>query len=150
MKAKDVMTSPVISVGPDASVLEAIRIMLQQRVSGLPVINKEGRVVGMITEGDLLRREETGTQRQRPRWLEFLVGPGKLADEYTRSRGRKVGEIMSDNPRTISDDTPLDEIVKMMEKHQIKRVPVVGGGHVVGIVSRANLLHALAGAAREL
>ena len=68
MKAKDVMTSPVISVGPDASVLEAIRIMLQQRVSGLPVINKEGRVVGMITEGDLLRREETGTQRRRPRW----------------------------------------------------------------------------------
>ena len=150
MKAKDVMTSPVISVEPDASVLEAIRIMLQRRVSGLPVINKEGRVVGMLTEGDLLRREETGTQRQRPRWLEFLVGPGKLADEYTRSRGRKVGEIMSDNPRTVSEDTPLDEIVKMMEKHQIKRVPVVRGGHVVGIVSRANLLHALAGAAREL
>ena len=71
MKAKDVMTSPVISVEPDASVLEAIRIMLQRRVSGLPVINKEGRVVGMITEGDLLRREETGTQRQRPRWLQF-------------------------------------------------------------------------------
>ena len=147
MKAKDVMTSPVISVEPDASVLEAIRIMLQRRV---PVINKEGRVVGMLTEGDLLRREETGTRRQRPRWLEFLVGPGKLADEYTRSRGRKVGEIMSDNPRTVSEDTPLDEIVRMMEKHQIKRVPVVRGGHVVGIVSRANLLHALAGAAREL
>jgi len=102
MKAKDVMTSPVISVEPDASVLEAIRIMLQRRVSGLPVINKEGRVVGMLTEGDLLRREETGTQRQRPRWLEFLLGPGKLADEYTRSRGRKVGEIMSDDPRTVS------------------------------------------------
>ena len=68
MKAKDVMTSPVISVEPDASVLEAIRIMLQRRVSGLPVINKEGRVVGMLTEGDLLRREETGTQRRRPRW----------------------------------------------------------------------------------
>ena len=87
-------------------------------------------MVGMLTEGDLLRREETGTQRQRPRWLEFLLGPGKLADEYTRSRGRKVGEIMSDDPRTVSEDTPLDKIVRMMEKHQIKRVPVVRGGHV--------------------
>jgi CBS domain-containing protein len=105
--------------------------MLQRRVSGLPVINKEGRVVGMLTEGDLLRREETGTQRQRPRWLEFLVGPGKLADEYTRSRGRKVGEIMSDDPRTVSEDTPLDGIVRMMEKHQIKRVAASSSGHSV-------------------
>src|SRR5215813_7169667 len=90
MKAQDVMTSPVISIEPDATILQAITIMLERRVSGLPVIDKEGRLVGMLTEGDLLRRAETGTQRQRPRWLEFLLGPGKLADEYTRSRGRKV------------------------------------------------------------
>jgi CBS-domain-containing membrane protein len=96
VKAQDVMTSPVISIEPDATILQAITIMLQRRVSGLPVIDKEGRLVGMLTEGDLLRRAETGTQRRRPRWLEFLVGPGKLADEYTHSHGRKVDQIMSD------------------------------------------------------
>ena len=90
MKVKDVMTSPVVSVEADSSVLQAVRIMLQRRMSGLPVIDKEGHLVGIITEGDFLRRAETGTQRRRPRWLEYLVGPGRLAEEYTRSHGRKV------------------------------------------------------------
>jgi CBS domain-containing protein len=150
VKAQDVMTSPVISTEPDATILQAITIMLQRRVSGLPVIDKEGRLVGMLTEGDLLRRAETGTQRRRPRWLEFLVGPGKLADEYTHSHGRKVDQIMSDHPLTVSEDAPLNEIVRLMETQQIKRVPVVRGEHVVGIVTRANLLHALAAADTEL
>jgi CBS domain-containing protein len=90
MQVKDVMTSPVISVEPDASIWQAVRIMLQRRISGLPVIDKHGRLVGMVTEGDFLRRAETGTQRRRPSWLEFLMGPGRLADEYTRSHGRKI------------------------------------------------------------
>ena len=150
MKAKDVMTSPVISVEPDASIWQAVRIMLQRHISGLPVIDQKGSLVGIVTEGDFLRRAETGTQRRRPRWLEYLIGPGRLADEYTRAHGRKVSEIMTADPLTISEDTPLDEIVRLMEKRQIKRLPVVRDQQVVGIVSRANLVHALASVARDI
>jgi CBS domain-containing protein len=149
MKAKDVMTSPVVSVEADTPVLQAIRIMLQRRMSGLPVVDKEGRLIGIVTEGDFLRRAETGTQRRRARWLEFLVGPGRLAEEYTRSHGRKVDEVMTPDPVTVTEDAALEDIVKLMEKRQIKRVPVVRGERVVGIVSRANLLHALASVSRE-
>ena len=138
MKAKDVMTSPVVSIEPDASIWQAVRIMLQRHISGLPVIDQKGALVGIVTEGDFLRRAETGTQRRRPRWLEYLIGPGRLADEYTRSHGRKVSEIMTADPLTISEDTPLDAIVRLMEKRQIKRLPVVRDQEVVGIVSRAN------------
>jgi CBS domain-containing protein len=150
MKAKDVMTSPVISVEPDASMWQAVRIMLQHRISGLPVIDKEGRLVGMVSEGDFLRRAETGTQRRRPHWLEFLLGPGRLADEYTRSHGRKIQDIMTPDPVTVTGDTSLEEVVRTMEKRRIKRLPVVHDNAVVGIVTRANLVHALAGVAREL
>ena len=140
MKAKDVMTSPVVSIEPDASIWQAVRIMLQRHISGLPVIDQKGGLVGIVTEGDFLRRAETGTQRRRPRWLEYLIGPGRLADEYTRSHGRKVSEIMTADPLTISEDTSVDEIVQLMEKRQIKRLPVVRDQEVVGIVSRANLM----------
>ena len=150
MKAKDVMTSPVVSIELDASIWQAVRIMLQRHISGLPVIDQKGALVGIVTEGDFLRRAETGTQRRRPRWLEYLIGPGRLADEYTRSHGRKVSEIMTADPLTITEDTPLDEIVRLMEKRQIKRLPVVREQHVVGIVSRANLVHALASVARDI
>jgi len=150
MKAKDVMTSPVISVEPDASIWEAVRIMLQRRISGLPVIDKQGRLVGMVSEGDFLRRAETGTQARRSRWLEFLMGPGRLADEYTRSHGRKVQEIMTPDPVTVAEETPLEEAVRTMEKRRIKRLPLMRGNDVVGILTRANLVHALAGVAREL
>ena len=150
MKAKDVMTSPVVSIEPDASIWQAVRIMLQRHISGLPVIDQKGALVGIVTEGDFLRRAETGTQRRRPRWLEYLIGPGRLADEYTRAHGRKVSEIMTTDPLTVSEDTPLDEIVRLMEKRQIKRLPVVRDQQVVGIVSRANLVHALASVARDI
>ena len=150
MKAKDVMTSPVVSVEPDTAVLQAVRIMLQRHISGLPVVRKDGRLVGVVTEGDFLRRAETGTERRRPRWLEYLVGPGRLADEYTRTHGRKVEDIMTAEPVTVAEDTALEEVVNLMEKRRIKRIPVLRGNEVVGIVSRANLLHALAGVAREI
>jgi CBS domain-containing protein len=150
MKAKDVMTSPVVSIDPDSTVTETVRIMLTRRISGLPVADKKGRLVGIVTEGDFLRRAETGTQRQRPRWLEFIVGPGRLASEYARSHGRKVGEIMTPDPVTVTEDTPLEEVVRLMEKRQIKRVPVVRGDSMVGIISRANLLHALASTVRDV
>lgn len=150
MKVKDVMTSPVVSIEPDSTVPQAVRIMLQRHISGLPVVDKEGRLAGIVTEGDLLRRAETGTERKRPRWLEFLVGPGKLAEEYTRAHARKVSEVMTADPLTVGEDTPLEDVVRLMEKRRIKRVPVLRGQEIVGIVSRANLLHALAGVAREV
>jgi len=149
MQAKDIMTSPVVSIAPDATVLQAVQIMLQRRISGLPVIGQDGRLVGIVTEGDLLRRVETGTQRRRPRWLEFLLGPGRLADEYTRTHGRKVNDVMTTDPLSVAEDAALEEVVKLMEKRQIKRVPVLRGEQVIGIVTRANLLHALAGVSRE-
>ena len=144
MKAQDVMTQYVTSIGPDDSMSKAVRIMLQNEISGLPVLDHEGRLVGMITEGDLLRRTETGTQRRRPRWIEFFIGRGRIADEYVHTHGRKVSELMTADPVTVTEDTPLEDVVALLEKRRIKRVPVVRGDKVVGIVSRANLLHALA------
>jgi CBS-domain-containing membrane protein len=149
MKACDVMTSRVVSVKADASIMTAIRLMLQNHISGLPVTGSEGELVGIVTEGDFLRRGEIGTQRRRSRWLEFLIGPGRWADEYVHARGRKVAEVMTPEVITITDDTPLEEAVTLMERHRIKRLPVVRDGRVVGIVSRANIMHALVSLAME-
>jgi CBS domain-containing protein len=150
MKASDIMSSRVVSVAPDATVLEATRLMLQNRISGLPVVDKTGALVGIITEGDFLRRAETGTERKRPRWLEILIGPNSLAGDYVRSHGRRIEEVMTRDPVTITEDVPLDEVVRIMERRRVKRLPVVRGDKVVGIVSRANLLHALASVAAAL
>jgi CBS domain-containing protein len=151
MRAADVMTTGVFSIPPDAPLMQAVRIMLQHHISGLPVMEAGGKLVGIVTEGDLLRRIEIGTQRQRPRWLEFLIGPGRLAGEYAHARGRKVNEVMTKDVITVTEGTHLDQIVRLMERHRIKRVPVVTeGGLLVGIVTRANLLRALASVAREL
>ena len=144
MKAQDVMTQHVISVGPNDSIARAVHAMLQNDISGLPVLDAYGALVGMITEGDFLRRAETGTQRRRPRWLEFFMASGRLAEEYVHTHGRKVSEIMTTDPATVTEDTPLDDVVAVMEKRRIKRVPVLRGHKVVGMISRANLLHALA------
>jgi CBS domain-containing protein len=149
MKVSDVMTPGVLSVPPDASVAAAANLMLQKRISGVPVID-EGKLVGIVSEGDFLRRAETGTGRQRPRWIEFFMGPGRLADEYVRLSGRKVRDVMTHEVKTVPADAPLEQVVRLMERHNIKRVPVVDNGKVVGIVTRANLLHAVAGFAREI
>ena len=150
MRVKAVMTPNVICIGADEPVLKAARLMLQNRISGLPVVDKEGELVGMVTEGDFLRRGELGTQRQRPKWLEFIVGPGKLAQEYTHSSGRKVEDIMTPDPWTIGQDETLETVVDTMERHHVKRLPVTRSGRMVGIVSRANLMHALASLSRDV
>lgn len=149
MKVRDVMTWKVVSVEADATIMRAARLMLQNKISGLPVVDGSGNLVGIVTEGDFLRRGEIGTQRHRARWLEFLIGPGRLANEYVRACGRKVDEIMTHDLYTITEDTGLEEVVQLMEKHRIKRLPVVRGRQLVGIISRANLLHALASLAGE-
>ena len=149
MNASDVMTREILSVGPDTTVAEAIRTMLDNRISGLPVIDEAGQLVGILTEGDLLRRGETGTERQRPRWLEILMGPGRLAGEYVRTHGRKVDGLMTRDVVSVTPDTPLKEVVELMERRRIKRVPVLDGDVPVGILSRADLLRALLGALEE-
>ena len=148
MKASDIMTPDVISADPDATVLQAARYMLQHHISGLPVIDKRGTLVGILSEGDFLRRRETHTDRRPSRWLEFLMGPGKLAAEYTHTHGSKVSEVMTTKVHAVIEDTPLEKIVEMMEAHRIKRVPVLRGNKVVGIVTRANLMHAMVSLAR--
>ena len=150
MRVKDVMTPKVISVGVDETVVNAARLMLQQQISGLPVVDKKGELVGIVTEGDFLRRGELGTQRRRPKWLEFLLGPGKLAQEYVHASSKKIEDVMTPDPRTIGEDESLEAVVDMMERHRIKRIPVTRDGRVVGIISRANLMHALASLARDV
>jgi CBS domain-containing protein len=144
MKAADIMTWPVISIEPDTPVQEAIVLMLKHRISALPVVDAGGALVGIVSEGDLLRRIELGTERHRPRWLEFLLGPGRLAAEYAHSHGRTVKEVMTTELETVGDGATLDEIVALMERRHIKRVPVMRNGKLAGIVSRANLMQALA------
>lgn len=149
MKARDVMSARVISITPDADVLDAIELMLSRHISGLPVIDRTGALVGIITEGDFLRRAETGTERKRPRWVEFLRGPRRLAEDYVHTHGRKVEEVMTRDPITVTEEAPLAEIVRLMERRRIKRVPVMRGSQIVGIVSRSNLMHALASLGRN-
>ncbi len=144
MKVTDVMTPDVVSIRPEASVLEAVRLMLQHKISGLPVIDAAGNLQGVVTEGDFLRRTETGTQRRHSRFVEFLLGPGRLATDYAHASGRKVGEVMTPDVYTVTEDAPLEAVVHLMERRRVKRVPVVRGGKVVGIVTRANLMRALA------
>jgi CBS domain-containing protein len=148
MKAEEVMTREVISIDPDATVLQAARLMLQHHISGLPVIDKDGNLVGVLSEGDFLRRRETKTERRRSRWLEFLMGPGRVAAEYSHSHGSKVSEVMTPDVQTVDEVTPLEDIVELMERRRIKRVPVVCGGQVVGIITRSNLMHAMVSLAR--
>ena len=143
MNAADIMTKPVITVTPETKIAEAARLMLQHRISGLPVVDDRGRVVGIVTEGDLLRRSEIGTERQRPRWVELLIGPGRLARDYVDAHARTAGEVMSESVVSVTPEEALPDVVRLMEKRHVKRVPVIDQGRLVGIVSRANLVRAL-------
>jgi CBS domain-containing protein len=148
MRAHQIMTRSVVTVRPDATVLEAANTMLQHHVSGLPVVDAAGKLVGIVSEGDFIRRGEIGTQKKRSRWLSFLMGTD--ATQYVREHGRKVSEVMTPDPLTIAEDATLEEIVNAMQANGIKRMPVMRDGKLVGIVSRANLLHAVASLAREI
>lgn len=149
MKVSDVMTRRVISILPAASISEAVKLMLKNHISGLPVIDDEGKLVGILSEGDLLRRSEIGTERGRSRWLDALFGPSDAADAYVHSHGRKVKDVMTRDPVTVKESTPLYEVVHLMERRNIKRLPVARASKVVGIISRANLIRALAGLHRR-
>jgi len=150
MRAHQIMTRSVITIKPEATIVEAADIMLQRHVSGLPVVDETDRLIGVVSEGDLIRRSEIGTQRKRGRWLKFLLGPGQSATDFIHEHGRRVSEVMTRSPLTITEDTPLVEIADLMEKNNIKRLPVVRGDKVVGIVSRANLMQAVVSLASEV
>jgi CBS domain-containing protein len=143
MNAGEVMSRNPIAVPAEAGLAEALRLMFDHRVSGLPVVDGKAGLVGILTEGDLLRRSEIGTTGQRSRWLDLLMMPGRLASEYVRANARRVSEIMTRDVVNVAEDTPLTEVVRLMERHRIKRVPVLRDGALIGIVSRADLLHAI-------
>ena len=144
MKAADVMTRRIISVSPEATILEAIKLMLKHHISGLPVIGRKGKLVGIVTESDFLHRPEIGTERKRSSWLDALFGPAAAAHDYVRSRGLQVQDVMTRDLVTVAENALLDEAVRIMEAHGVKRLPVMRRGKLVGIVSRADLMLAIA------
>ncbi len=151
MKARDVMVSPVITTKPTASVKEVARILLTHHISAVPVVDNANKLVGLVSEGDLMRRADLGTERHRSWWLAALFAEeDALAAEYVKQHSQKVADVMTKRLITASPETPLNEIAGLLERHSIKRVPIVGNGALVGIVSRANLIQALAGDRRGL
>ncbi|MGB8481114.1 MAG: CBS domain-containing protein [Acidobacteriaceae bacterium] len=144
MKAMDVMVRDVITVSPGDDVADAVQLLADYDVSALPVVDDDQNVVGIISEADLLHREEIGTEKRRPWWLEAVTPASSLAGEFAKSHGRRVEEVMSTNIIAASEDTPLGEIATLLERHRIKRVPILRSGKLVGIVSRGNLIQALA------
>lgn len=144
LKAKDVMTSHVISVGPGDTVSNVASLLMEHRISAIPVV-EDGKLVGIVSEGDLVHRDEIGTaDRHRSWWLRFFTDSARLAAEYTKSHARRVDDLMTKKVVTVTEDTPLADIADLLEKKRIKRVPVVRDGELIGIVSRANLIRALA------
>lgn len=144
MKARDVMTHCVVTIAPQAPIRDAIARMISHQVSGMPVVDAEGRLVGIVSEGDFLRRRELGTEQPQRRWLELLLGSGAPAEDYARSHGLDVAAVMSRDVVSVGPDAALGKIVHLMDEHAVKRVPVVEDGRVVGIVTRADLMSALA------
>jgi CBS domain-containing protein len=149
MRAHQIMTRQVITVATGAPIVEAANTMLQNHISGLPVVDETGKLVGIISQGDFIRRAEIGTQRKRGRWLKLLLGPGKVAWDFVHERGRKVRELMTLDPCTVTEDATLEDVV-LMEQNNVKRLPVMRGDQLVGIVTRSNLLQAVAELAREV
>jgi CBS domain-containing protein len=148
MRAHQIMTRSVITIAPDATILDAAKTMLQHHVSGLPVVDAAGKLVGIVSEGDFIRRSEIATQRKRGRWLRALLGDSAV--DYIHEHGRTVADVMTGDPITVTEDATLEEIVDTMETKGVKRLPVMAGDRLVGIVSRANLMQAVASLAREI
>ncbi len=142
MQASDILTQEVVTVSPDTTVAEVVRLMLTFRISGLPVV-KDGAVVGIVSEGDLLRRPETGTERRPRHWLQLFASSETNAADYVRTHGLTAGEVMTTEVVSIAETTPIAEIATLLESRRIKRVPVVRDGKLVGIVSRADILRSL-------
>lgn len=146
MKARDIMTAEVVTVAPDAPVERIASLLLENRISALPVVDSERRVVGIVSEGDLMRRPESGTERLRSWWLRTFTDSDTLAADYAKSHGRRARDVMTRHVVSVTEDTDVRDIAALLESHRVKRVPVVRQGRLVGIVSRADLLKALTAA----
>ena len=145
MKAQDVMTLAVFTVKPITSVKDVARLFVERRISAVPVVDDQRKIVGIVSEGDLVHRSEISTQRRRPWWLDLMVRDKTLdAEEYIKAHAKRVADVMTRNVITAAPDTPLQEIAKTLEKYGIKHLPIVRDGKLVGIVSRANLVQAIA------
>jgi len=144
MRAHQIMTPQVITVAAETTIIEAIHLMLQHHIGGLPVVDTAGNLIGIVSEGDFIRRAELGTQHRRGRWLSFLAGADRLATDFAREHGRKVADIMTPDPLTVTEETPLDEVVRIMETHSIKRIPVMRADRLVGMLTHADFLPAVA------
>jgi CBS domain-containing protein len=138
------MATAVISVPLDGRVSDAIDLMLKHHVSALPVIGKDGKLVGLVSEGDLMRRLRDKDEKRRSWWLEILRGPESVARDFVQTRSQRIVDVMTRKVVTVGEDTPIGEIAAILEKNRIKRVPVLRDGKVLGIVSRSDLLQALA------
>jgi len=149
MRAADVMTNEVITVGEDASVQEAAKLLAEHGISAVPVVDRDKRVVGMVSEGDLLHRAETGTERRRAWWLEMVASTNQLAGEYVKSHSGSVKDVMKRDVISVTEETTVADIAILLETNRIKRVPVLRDDRLVGIVSRANLVRALAMTIKE-
>lgn len=143
IRARELMSRHVVTVAADASLRDAIDLMLAHHISGLPVVDSRGRLVGIVSEGDFLRRAEIGTEKKRGRWLSLLAGNNQVALDFVRQHGRKVGEIMSPAPVTIDEGMPLEQIVRLMESLNMKRFPVMEGDKIVGMVTRSDFMRAV-------
>lgn len=150
MRTHQIMTRHVITVDAETPLIEAAKLMLQHHISGLPVLDKAGKPVGIVSEGDFIRRSEIGTQRKRGRWLKFLLGPGSSAKDFVHAHGRKVGEIMTEDLCTVTEEVPLEDAVRLMERRNVKRLPVLRGETLVGILTRSDLLRTVASLARDV
>jgi CBS domain-containing protein len=144
VQASDIMTTPVVTVTPDTAVRDTAKCLLDNRISGVPVVDQAGKLVGIVSEGDLMRRPESGTARAPSWWLSLFSDAEAQARAFAKRHGRRVGDVMTTQVVTIDEQTSLEEIADTLEKNRIKRVPVIRNGELVGIVSRADLLHGLA------
>lgn len=144
MKAAEIMVKDVVTTGPEASVQELATLMLERRISGLPVVDGSGRLLGIVSEGDLIRRPEIDTDRVKLGWLRLLLSDEARARDFVKSHGRKAREVMTQPAISVAADAPLAEVVRLMARHRIKRLPVVDKGRLVGLVTRTDLLRAVA------
>ena len=149
MKARDIMTCHAISIGPDLPIQAVANTLVKNGISAVPVVGLNGKLLGIVSEGDLMRRVENDTSRRRSWWLEMLSSGQSLAEEFVKSHGLKAKDVMTTNVVTATPEASLREIADKMEKHGVKRLPIVEGGQVIGIVSRANLVQAIASGVAE-
>jgi len=144
MRASDIMVRDVVTVRPDTQVADAVKLLGEHDVSALPVVDGHGHLIGIISESDLIHRVEIGTEKHHPWWLEAVSGAAALAEDFAKSHGKTVDEVMTTEVVSAAEDMPLSEVAALLERKRIKRVPIVRHGKLVGVISRSNLVQAVA------